>query len=258
MRPKTVKGAAKFRPAVEEVQAERRIGLGAGRRHMGELAPARFRVGAAPEAAPWEGPAASAPAWRSPRPSRRGGSRRGRSPAGRCGHPPPARHVLGEAEHVGQAGGHVAQFHPCRLAPPLVDRRAAARRLGQLDLHRGRHLLPAFRGVREAEEPVGGHAAGLGDAAERLGARHAVDAGVEELAERRAVDAGRRAGRRQRRRAPRRAAACRRSRNAAAISRLSKGCASAECGYATFVVNSHENRSFTRNSHNCPERPAFA
>ena len=62
--------------------------------------------------------------------------------------------------------------------------------LGRFDLHRGRHLLAAFRGVREAEQPVGGDAAGLGDPPQRLGARHAVDGRVEELAQRRAVDAG--------------------------------------------------------------------
>ena len=84
MRPKTVNGAAKAVPAVVEVQPQRRVGLGAGRRHVGELAAAERGVDPAPEAgALRRGPRASAPAWRSRRPSRRGGSRRARSPAGR-------------------------------------------------------------------------------------------------------------------------------------------------------------------------------
>ena len=191
MRPKTVNGAAKVCAAVVEVQPQRRVGLGAGRRHVRELAAAEARGRCRARG--------RCPATRSCERLHRHGDLdvhlaeaeaaehvlrlAGAAPVGRG-------RVLGEAEHVGQARGHVAQLHARRLAPPLVDRRAALRRLGRFDLHRGRDLLPALRRVREAEQPVGGDAARLGDAAQRLGARQAVDAGVEELAERRAVDAG--------------------------------------------------------------------
>ena len=190
MRPKTVKGAAKLQAAVVEVEAQRGEGLGAGGGHVGELAAAR--AGGRCRArgrSPGRGRGASAPAWRSRGPCRRGRSRRGRSPAGRRWPGCRRGRPRGGACRGGSRGRSGASCRRPRGATGRWASRLPAIAADSICTEGVTTWRPSGALERlSSQSAVTPRASAMRRSVSARGMRSI--AGVEELAERRAVDAG--------------------------------------------------------------------